>query len=119
MIYLLKSIFILFNHCFNLHFIVNVAGKWHYNYICLLINLFNREIIGYSVGDKKDAELVYESFMSTNINLTKVKVFHTDRGLEELKKDLRGYVLWYSYKRIHSSLNYMTPVEYSLAKMTE
>ena len=25
---------------------VNVAGKWHY--ICLLINLFNREIVGYS-----------------------------------------------------------------------
>ncbi|WP_407643131.1 hypothetical protein [Clostridium prolinivorans] len=28
-------------------------------------------------------------------------------------------MLWYSYKRIHSSLNYMTSVEYSLAKMTE
>jgi len=27
---------------------VNVAGKWHY--ICLLINLFNREIVGYSAG---------------------------------------------------------------------
>jgi len=37
---------------------VNVAGKW--NYICLLINLFNREIVGYSVGAKKDANLVYE-----------------------------------------------------------
>jgi len=39
---------------------VNVAGKWHY--ICLLINLFNREIVGYSAGPKKDAELVYEAF---------------------------------------------------------
>ena len=27
---------------------VNVSGKWHY--ICLLINLFNREIVGYSAG---------------------------------------------------------------------
>lgn len=30
---------------------VNVAGKW--NCIYLLINLFNREIVGYSAGAKK------------------------------------------------------------------
>ena len=27
---------------------VNVAGKW--NYICLLVDLYNREIIGYAAG---------------------------------------------------------------------
>ncbi|NME83419.1 IS3 family transposase [Clostridium sp. SM-530-WT-3G] len=148
---------------------VNVSGKWHY--ICLLINLFNREIVGYSAGPNKDAKLVYEAFMNSTINLKKVKIFHTDRGnefknkiideiletfeiqrslskkgcpydnavaeagykiiktefafnrifnsLEELKLELRSYVLWYNNKRIHSSLNYMTPVEYRLANMTE
>ncbi len=30
------------------------------------------EIVGYSAGAKKDASLVYETFMNTNINLTKV-----------------------------------------------
>ncbi len=30
---------------------VQVGGKWHY--ICLLIDLFNREIIGYSAGPNK------------------------------------------------------------------
>ena len=59
---------------------MNVAGKW--NYICLLINLFNREIVGYSVGAKKDANLVYEAFMNSTINLSKIKIFHTDRGNE-------------------------------------
>ena len=148
---------------------VNVSGKWHY--ICLLINLFNREIVGYSAGPNKDAKLVYEAFMNSTINLKKVKIFHTDRGnefknkiideildtfeikrslskkgcpydnavaeavykiiktefafdrifnnLEELKLELRSYVLCYNNKRIHSSLNYMTPVEYRLANMTE
>lgn len=67
---------------------VNVAGKW--NYICLLINLFNRERIGYSVGSKKDASLVYEAFMNTN--LSKVKIFHTDRG-NEFKNKLIDKVL--------------------------
>ncbi|MGK0467391.1 MAG: putative transposase [Clostridium sp.] len=41
------------------------------------------------------------------------------KSLEELKKDLRSYVLWYNNKRIHSALNYMTPVEYRLANMTK
>jgi transposase InsO family protein len=148
---------------------VNVSGKW--NYICLLVNLFNREIVGYSVGQKKDAQLVYDAFMNTNINLKKIKIFHTDRGNEfknkvidevlkafeiqrslskkgcpydnaiaeacykvlktefvgnrifkniyELREELKSYVLWYNYKRIHGSLNYMTPVEYRLSKVTE
>ena len=38
---------------------------------------------------------------------------------EIFKLELRSYVLWYNNKRIHSSLNYMTPVEYRLANMTE
>ena len=134
-------------------------------------NVVNREIVGYSAGAKKDASLVYDAFMKSNINLSKVKIFHTDRGnefknkvidevlkafkierslskkgcpydnavaeagykiiktefafkrifkdLQELKKDLTDYVLWYNYKRIHGALNYMTPVEYRLSKMVE
>ncbi|RXI40140.1 hypothetical protein DP129_05375 [Clostridium tetani] len=27
--------------------------------------------------------------------------------------------MWYNYRRILSALNYMTPVEYRLAKVTE
>lgn len=148
---------------------VNVMGKWHY--ICLLINLFNREIIGHSAGSKKGAELVYEAFLNSKINLSKIQMFHTDRGnefknkiidsvlkafeikrslshkgcpydnaiaeagykiiktefafnrvfrsLNELKTELTSYVWWYNNKRIHGSLNYMSPVEYRLAKMTE
>ncbi|HDG5418212.1 TPA: hypothetical protein PF072_002453 [Staphylococcus aureus] len=35
---------------------VKVSGTW--NYICSFIDLFNREIIGYSAGKNKDANLV-------------------------------------------------------------
>lgn len=59
---------------------INVAGKW--NYICLLIDLFNREIIGSSVGIHKDAYLVQEAFMNANIPLIDITLFHTDRGTE-------------------------------------
>ena len=36
---------------------VRVNRKW--NYVCLILDLHYREIIGYSVGPKKDALLVY------------------------------------------------------------
>ena len=49
---------------------VNVAGKWHY--ICLLINLFNREIVGYSAGAKKDAILVKKVVLMTMLLLRQV-----------------------------------------------
>lgn len=54
---------------------VNVAGKWHYHYIC-------REIVGYSAGPNKDAKLVYQVFMNSSVNLKKIKIFHTYKGNE-------------------------------------
>lgn len=59
---------------------VNVAGMWHY--ICILIDLFNREIIGHSCGAHKDANLVKQAFYKANIPLSRIKIFHTDRGKE-------------------------------------
>ncbi len=59
---------------------VRVRDRWCY--ICILIDLFNREIIGYSAGARKDARLVYDAFLSSSVNLSKVQIFHTDRGNE-------------------------------------
>lgn len=59
---------------------VRVNYKW--NYVCILIDLFNREIVGFSAGIHKNAELVYDAFASFNGNLSEIELFHTDRGLE-------------------------------------
>ena len=150
-----------FNNRNNLTY-VRVKNKWCS--ICLLINLFNREIVGFSAGPNKTAELVYEAFINSNVNLLEVQVFHTDRGsefknkqidevltafnikrslshkgcpydnavaeatykifktefafnrifdsLEHLNAQLADYVNWFNNKRIHGTLNYMSPVEY-------
>jgi len=37
---------------------VRVNNKWYY--ICTLLDLHNKEIIGYSVGENKGADLVYQ-----------------------------------------------------------
>ena len=141
---------------------VRVAGKWHY--ICLLVDLFNREIIGHSCGRAKDAALVYQAFASIKANLHDIYLFHTDRGsefknrlidevittfnikrslsmkgcpydnavseatfklikaefvrnrhfksLEKLKCELDSYVRWFNEKRIHSTLGYLSPMEF-------
>lgn len=141
---------------------VNVKGKW--NYVCLIIDLFNREIVGYAANKHKIVDIVLEAFSTIKYNLNKIQIFHTDRGLEfknkaiekllktfnikrslsnkgcpydnavaeatykifkiefaynrifnsfeELKQELSSYVYWYNNKRIHGSLNYLSPIEY-------
>jgi Integrase core domain. len=59
---------------------VRVANKW--NYICILLDLYNREIIGYSCGKHKDAQLVYNALACVQTNLNNFQIFHTDRGSE-------------------------------------
>ena len=59
---------------------VRVLNKWHY--ICVIINLSNREIVGYSCGPHKTAELVYKAFSRIKNNLSEIRLFHTDRGNE-------------------------------------
>lgn len=59
---------------------VRVNGKW--NYVCLFVDLFNREIIGHSAGPHKTAALVYKALSSVNRDLNLIQMFHTDRGSE-------------------------------------
>ena len=141
---------------------IRVKSKW--NYVCFITDLSNREIIGYSVGPNKTAELVYKAFMNIGSRLDEIQYFHSDRGsefknenidsllttfgikrslsnpgcpydnacaeslyshskteffnqntfnsIEELELKLFEYVFWYNNKRLHSSLNYMSPVNY-------
>ena len=55
---------------------VNVQRKW--NYICLIIVLYNREIIGYASRKNKTAELVIKAISK----IKSIKIFHTNRGNE-------------------------------------
>lgn len=48
---------------------VNVAGKW--NCICLMLDLYNREIFGYASGEHKDAKLVRKALYSIKYDLRK------------------------------------------------
>ena len=141
---------------------VRVGRQW--NYVCILLDLHNREIIGYSSGEHKDAVLVKSAFAKVKANLFHIQMFHTDRGsefdnalidnlldtfginrslslkgtpldnavaeatfklikaefiyrytfdnLRQLSIELCDYVHWFNNIRLHSSLDYLSPVEY-------
>jgi putative transposase len=59
---------------------VRVEKRWHY--ICLFVDLYNREIIGYSAGPYKNANLVYQALSTIQVDLRQIQMFHTDRGGE-------------------------------------
>lgn len=59
---------------------VRVGSKW--NYVCTLIDLYNREIIGYAAGANKDAKLIETALLKCNYSLKDIKIFHSDRGNE-------------------------------------
>lgn len=147
---------------------VRVGAAW--NYVCLLVDLYNREIVGHSAGPRKDARLVKAAFAALGFPISDIKVFHTDRGSEfdnaeidimletfgierslsakgcpydnavdestnkilkaefvyretfattrELQVKLSDYVHWYNNFRIHSTLGYMSPVEFRQAGLS-
>lgn len=59
---------------------VRVKGQWCY--VCLLIDLYNREIVGHAASDRKDARLVKAAFACVPFALSEIECFHTDRGSE-------------------------------------
>ncbi len=93
---------------------VRVHQKWHY--ICVLVDLFNREIIGYSAGPHKDAQLVYRAFASVRYNLNQLHLFHTDRGSEFKNKLIDEALTAFGIER--SLSNKGTPYDNAVAEAT-
>ncbi len=59
---------------------VRVGSRW--NYECVIVDLFTREVIGYSAGPRKTAQLVKEAFATVKGSLNNVQYFHSDSGME-------------------------------------
>jgi transposase InsO family protein len=59
---------------------VEIGRTWHY--LCMLLDLCGRKIIGSAVGDKKDAKLVETAIYSVQADMRQISIFHTDRGSE-------------------------------------
>lgn len=61
-------------------------------YICTIIDLFSRKVIGYKVSNKIDTKLALDTFNSacTKRGFPKGVIFHSDRGSQYTSKDFRN-----------------------------
>ena len=93
---------------------VRVCNSW--NYVCLIIDLFNREIIGFSAGKHKDASTVEKAINSIKYDLKKIRIFHTDRGSEFKNKLIEDILIKFDITR--SLSNKGTPYDNAVAEAT-
>jgi len=93
---------------------VKVAGKW--NYICVLLDLCNRKIIGSAVGKSKSAQIVKAAFFSIKNDLRKINLFHTDRGSEFRNLVVDGILETFGIERSLSAKG--TPTDNAVAEST-
>lgn len=59
---------------------VHVGSSWCY--VCFIIDLYSREILGYIAGRNKDTNLVKKALSTIKLRLSRIALFHTDRGKE-------------------------------------
>jgi transposase InsO family protein len=91
---------------------VRCAGRWHY--ICLLLDLHGRKIIGSAVGRSKEANLVRTAFYGVQEDLRRIKVFHTDRGSEFKNQVIDEIIKAFGITRSLSAKG--TPLDNSVAE---
>lgn len=135
-------------------------------YVCFIVDLFNREIVGYNVSAQHNTPCVMDALSTIQFDLNSVLMFHCDRGgefrgnkfikyitsygieismsnagtphdnavsenlfsllkkewafeiydeLEDVQNHITKFVKWYNNIRIHSFINYCSPVEFRLA----
>lgn len=93
---------------------VRVGAKCHY--VCFIIDLFIREILGHSCGPNKDAQLVKQAFQRIGYPLTKVRLFHTDRGKEFGNQTIEALLTTFEIERSLSKKG--GPYDYAVAEST-
>ena len=76
-----------------------VSGLNKWCYVCLIIDLFNREIIGYAAGKHKDASIVEKAIKSIKYDLNKISIFHSDRGGEFKNHTIEEILTKFDIKR--------------------
>jgi putative transposase len=83
-------------------------GKKLY-YLCIVLDIATRMIVGYSVDIEIGSKLIVSALTSMNLDLSKVKIFHTDRGSEF--NNLRINELMNSHAVVRSLSAVSTPLD--------
>ncbi len=93
---------------------VRVGSNWHS--ICIIIDLYNREIIGYSSGPNKNKELVEQAMANIPYLLQKIALFHTDHGRKFINHKMDQTLVTFGIARLLN--NKGTPYDNAVAEAT-
>ena len=75
-----------------------------FSYICFIVDLYNREIVGFSVGNQHNTALVLEGL--TGVDISKTRLFHSDRGGEFKGEELLVYLSSSNVENSYSKAGY-------------
>lgn len=86
---------------------IRLFGKWLY--LCTLLDLCGRSIIGYAVDYQRNANLVRAAFYSVQGDLRNIDIFHYDRGSEADNQAIDRLCAVFDIRRSYSAVN--TPAD--------
>ena len=66
-----------------------IPSRYGMKYVCFIIDLGNKEIVGYSISDKHNTECVMAAIDNMTVSIETYKMFHSDRGGEYASKLLQ------------------------------
>ena len=69
---------------------IKLNSKFYY--VCFLININTRQIVGCSMSEKKDINIVLKAFENSKIDYSTIDIFHTDRGSEFVNLALDAFL---------------------------
>ena len=91
---------------------IKISGKWHY--LCVLLDLCGRKIIGSAVGKQHNAKLVETAIYSVQTDMNRINLFHTYRGSEFKNHVIEQILTAFGIERILSPKG--SPIDNAVAE---
>ena len=78
---------------------VSTAEGWLY--LCVILDLFSRRVIGWAMGSRMGTELMIQALIMacTHRDPPAGVIFHSDRGSQYCSDAFRGYLGWYQMRQ--------------------
>jgi transposase InsO family protein len=76
---------------------IDISGQWHY--LCSMLDLSRRSIVGSHVSKKRDSSLAINSMYDIGFDLGKIEILHSDRGSEFNSKAMSELLKCFDIKR--------------------
>lgn len=82
---------------------VRIASKWFY--LCVILDLFNREVVGYTLSPHMESSMVVDTLHKAMRNKRPGRgvIFHSDRGSQYASCEFRKWLKYYRFTQSMSA----------------